>query len=293
VAAPSLKEPAARRPSPRPPAAARPSRLSVSDIDRLVRDPYAVYARRVLRLCRLDPPGRAADALTRGNAIHAALDAFVTRTVDGLGPDAEAMFRAAIREAFDREAPWPAINAIWTAQLMRAADWFLEGEAGRRAVGVPAARERKGTRILDGTAVAVTAIADRIDRTADGYAIYDYKSGSTPTRAEALARYLQLPIEAAIAEAGGFAGLDPGPVARLELIRFGGDPEVIALDAGPEAVAATWTRLAALVGHYLDPGNGFVARLRPTRLPFPGDFDHLSRLGEWADGDDPDPEPWA
>ncbi|HVH01611.1 MAG TPA: double-strand break repair protein AddB [Amaricoccus sp.] len=292
IATPTDRVPAARRPAPRPPAAARPARLSVSDLDRLVRDPYAVYAARVLRLRRLDPPGRAADALTRGTAIHAALDDFVTSTAAGLGADAEALFRAAVRDAFDREAPWPAVNAIWTARLMRTARWFLDGEARRRADAAPAARERRGRRALEGVGVTVTAVADRIDRTPDGYAIYDYKSGSTPSRGEARASYLQLPIEAAIAAAGGFDGLDAGPVARLEVIRFGGEPEVIGLDASPAAVAATWARLAALVGHYLDPATGFVARLRPGRLPFPGDYEHLSRLGEWADGDAPD-EGWA
>ena len=288
LAAPEARVPPAARPAPRPPAAARPDRLAVSDVDRLVRDPYAVYARKVLRLYRLDPPGRKADALTRGNAIHAALDAFVARTLDGLGPDAEAIFRDAVRAAFDAEAPWPAVNAQWTARLMRTARWFLDGEAGRRAAGTPAAREVKGSRLLDGTGVTITAIADRIDRAPGGYAIYDYKSGSTPSRSEAQRRYLQLPIEAAIAAAGGFDGLEAGPVARLEVIRFGGgEPEVIPLD--PEH-AATWARLGGLVGHYLDPATGFVARLRPGE--FPGDYDHLSRLGEWADGDDPDAEPW-
>ena len=290
VAAPEASVPPARRPAPRPPAAARPARLSVSDVDRLVRDPYAVYARKVLGLRPLDPPGRKADPLTRGNAIHAALDAFVARTLGGLGADADAVFRATVREAFDREAPWPAVNALWTARLMRAARWFLDGEAGRRAAGTPAAREVAGSRLLDGTAVTITARADRIDRTAGGWAIYDYKSGSTPSRADAAARYLQLPIEAAIAAAGGFEALAAGPVERLELIRFGGkEPEAIPLD--PAAVAAIWARLSGLVGHYLDEGAGFVARLRPSE--YPGDHDHLSRWGEWADGDEADPEPWA
>ena len=140
----------------------------------------------MLGFSALDPPGRKADPLTRGNAIHEALDDFVTRTPGGLGPDAEALFRAAVREAFDAEAPWPAVNALWTARLMRAARWFLDGEAGRRAAGTPAAREIAGSRLLDGTGVTARyARADRIDRTPDGYAIYDYKSGSTPTRADA------------------------------------------------------------------------------------------------------------
>ena len=175
---------------------------------------------------------------------------------------------------------------------MRAARWFLEGEAGRRAAGTPVAREIKGSHLLDGTNVTLVARADRIDRHPDGYAIYDYKTGSTPTKADARSRYLQLPIEAAIAAAGGFDGLAPSPATRLELIRFGGsEPEVIPLDTDPAALAATWARLGVLIGHYLDPAAGFVARLRPRDCP--GDYDHLARFGEWADGDEPDPEPWG
>ncbi|HVH03503.1 MAG TPA: double-strand break repair protein AddB, partial [Amaricoccus sp.] len=61
VAAPAARVAPAARPAPRPPAAARPATLSVSDVDRLIRDPYAIYAGKVLRLRRLDPPGRRAD----------------------------------------------------------------------------------------------------------------------------------------------------------------------------------------------------------------------------------------
>src|SRR5581483_1373561 len=39
-----------RRPRPTPPVAARPRSLSITEIETLVRDPYAIYARRVLRL---------------------------------------------------------------------------------------------------------------------------------------------------------------------------------------------------------------------------------------------------
>ena len=91
---PPSRPPAA--PPPRPPAAARPAELSVTQVERLVRDPYGIYARKVLRLRRLDPPGRKPDALARGTAIHAALDAFVTATEAGLPDDAAAVYRAAV-----------------------------------------------------------------------------------------------------------------------------------------------------------------------------------------------------
>jgi ATP-dependent helicase/nuclease subunit B len=58
------------RPSPAPPAAARPSEISVTEVEDLVRDPFKVYARRVLacaRSIRLRPQP---DAALRGSALH-------------------------------------------------------------------------------------------------------------------------------------------------------------------------------------------------------------------------------
>ena len=71
-------------PQPKPPLAARPRGLSVTEIETLVRDPYAIYAKHVLRLDELEPLGRAPDYALRGTLIHAALGDFIktwTRSV--------------------------------------------------------------------------------------------------------------------------------------------------------------------------------------------------------------------
>ena len=36
------------------------------------------------------------------------------------------------------------------------------------------------------------------------------------------------------------------------------------------------------------PLTGFTARLRPQLQSYASDYDHLSRKGEWADGDTPE-----
>ena len=60
--------------------------------------------------------------------------------------------------------------------------------------------------------------ADRIDRRADGrLAIVDYKTGTLPERRamSSTASRRNLPLEAAIAEAGGFAHVPAAAVAEL------------------------------------------------------------------------------
>jgi ATP-dependent helicase/nuclease subunit B len=280
--------PPARRPSPIPPPEARPRRLSVSDVETLVRDPYAVYSRRVLRLRRLDPPGREADALARGTALHAILEAFVEATPDALPDDApEVLADAATRIL--AAVPWPAVRAVWSARLARVAPWLLATEAERRARARPLGREVPGRLVLAHPDVTLSARADRLDRTPAGaYAIYDYKSGTLPSEKQLAAFHLQLPLEAAIARAGGFEGLPAAPAAHLELIGLGRG-EARAID--PALAEPTLARLASLLAHYLDGDAGFTARLRPQRLTFAGDTDHLARLGEWSDGDPASPEP--
>ncbi len=291
---PGAPTPPARRPAPRPPLTAFPAELSVTQIETLVRDPYEIYASKVLRLRRLDPIGRQPDALTRGSAIHAILDAFLAATETELPDNAAQIFRAAAEAEFARVAPWPAVRALWNARLDRAAEWFLLGEADRRERASPLARELRGRRHLDGLAqpMAVTARADRIDWRSDGrYAIYDYKSGSIPSKKQADGFHLQLPLEAAIAEAGGFEGLPAGAAFHLELIGLGAQ-KTLEIAATPEAIAATWARLRGLIAFYQTPGNGFAARLRPGRIQFESAYDHLARRGEWADGDIPGDWQW-
>ena len=282
----------ARRPEPRPPVEARPDGLSVTQIETLVRDPYAIYARKVLGLRPLEPVGRKSDAMARGSAIHSALETFVRENMDALPEDAETAYFAALRSALHEAAPSSAVRAWWTARLGRASEWFLEGERERRLRGRPVALEVKGERPLTGLhrTFRVTAKADRIDAANDGrYGFYDYKSGNVPSEKEVKAFHLQLPLEAAIAEAGGFDGLPAAGAFRLELIGLGAQA-TRRVDADPHAVAVTWARLHKLIRYYLDPANGFTARLRPQKISFESEYDHLSRKGEWSDGEPPEGE---
>ncbi|MEL6702304.1 MAG: PD-(D/E)XK nuclease family protein, partial [Pseudomonadota bacterium] len=78
--------PPSPRPSPAPPVDARPRKLSVTQIKTLIRDPYAIYARKTLRLSPLDPLVQEPDARMRGTVLHTVLEQFVRQT-DASDPD--------------------------------------------------------------------------------------------------------------------------------------------------------------------------------------------------------------
>jgi ATP-dependent helicase/nuclease subunit B len=281
--------PPAPRPAPAPPRAARPRSLPVTAIETLIRDPFAIYARHVLGLDRLDPPGREAEARDRGTALHEILDLFVARTAEALPVDAEDILCAIARDVLARAAPWPATRVLWMARIARIAPWFVRGEAERRAQARPFRREVRGRLVLADPPLALTARADRIDRMADGrYALYDYKSGALPSERQARAFAIQLHLEAMMIASGAFRDVPAGPVALIELIGFRGGETLL---LNPAEAPATFERLVRLLKQYQDEGMGYAARLRPQRITFAGDYDHLARFGEWNDGDPPETEP--
>ena len=278
-------------PAPTPPAAARPRRMSATRIESWMRDPYAVYAREILRLRRLEPLDAAPDAARRGIVIHDVLDRFVAAHPGALPDDAVERLLALGEAALAEARIHPGVAAFWRPRLERIARWFVDHERTRRVRAAPLGSEIKGTLSLtiDGTAFTITAIADRIDRRADGsLAIIDYKTGAVPTARQVRGGWSpQLPLEAMIAEAGGFEGVGPGKVGELSYWRLTGaeraGEEQPIDDPVDELVAATRARLHALVAAFDRPDTPYLSRPRPAVVGRFSDYDHLARVVEWCE----------
>ncbi len=132
----SLDEPkAAPRPvtcpEPRPPRAARPTRLSVTEIEHWLRDPYTIYAKHILKLPQLDrvdePPG----AADRGTAIHAAIGEFAKLYADRLPADPYGELIRIGRTHFAALEDYPEAKAFWWPRYERIAAWFADFERQR------------------------------------------------------------------------------------------------------------------------------------------------------------------
>lgn len=287
---PAETVPRALRPAPRPPVAARPARLSVTEIQTLRRDPYAIYARRVLRLAPLDPLHVLPDARLRGTLLHRILERFGDATEAGLPPDAAALLNTIAEDVLAAEAPWPAARRLWAGRVARVARWFAETEAERRTEARPLARERKGEWAVPGSGFVLTAKADRVDARADGgLVLYDYKTGGVPSQKQVDHFDRQLPLMGAMLEAGAFAGIAPARVAGLRYISLGSKREEAERFA-EGLIAETRDGLARLLAAWARAETGYTARAAVERRDYAGDYDHLARHGEWDDTDPPCPE---
>ena len=276
----------APRPSPLPPAPAL-RELSVTAVARLIRDPYAIYADKVLRLRPLDPLRPAPDAAERGNVLHDIVRRFLTPPPGPADPPEALRVRllGAADEVLAQQVPWPSVRMFWRARIAGIADRLVADEHDRLQDGAPLTVETRHSLALPGLDFTLTARPDRIDRLQDGTAvIYDYKSGAPPKRAKVLAFDKQLPLEAAMAQRGVFGA--PMEIADLRYIRLGGQGETEALGWDDE-LAATWDQFVLLVAGYLGGEHGFTARRAMERTGHGSAYDHLSRYGEWSEADPP------
>ena len=278
---PDAPQDPAPRPAPAPRSGPRLTRLSVTELETLIRDPYAVYAKHLLRLRKIDPLRPEPDARLRGTVIHAILEAFVRATPGPLPPDADALFLRLAGEVLRREAPWPATRMFWHGRLARVLPWYLDREAEFRALAGQSIIEQRAVWRVPGLDLDLIGKPDRIDLLPDGrVAIYDYKTGEVPDDEKVRDFDKQLGLLALMAEGGAFAGR-PLRVARTAYVGLGTTPELRDAPVDADILAGIRDGLHGLLAHYRQAGTGFASRRLVTDARFEGDYDHLARHGEW------------
>lgn len=280
----------ATRPSPRPPIGARPVELSLTRIEKLIRDPYAIYAQYIIGLKPLDPLHQSPDARDRGIVVHEVLERFVKqRPPEETRAEARARLLTIAREVLAEETPFPAARALWLAKLERAAEHFLHQDS--KHGGTALAVETKGALQVGSLNFTLSGTPDRIDRLPDGsLQLIDYKTGSPPTAAQQKAYAKQLLLAAVMAERGGFKDLGPSQVSKISYIGLGSGAKVEETQIDEVILTEHWEKLILLISRYFRRATGYSARRAVFESRFPGDYDHLARFGEWQMSDRATPE---
>ncbi len=295
------------RPEPRPPSALQPVKYTFSEVSRLRRDPYAIYAKRILRL---DPvmtfngdPGPS----ERGILYHAILERFIAAGHIARTDSGKQAMTDIANAVFDQANLPIHIDALWRPRFMEVAKAFLASETKRRDL-VEKSHTEVGASFALNDQLRLTGVADRIDLMKDGSVdLIDYKTGSSPSLKEARALLdPQLALEAAALSAGAFKAMGQRDAQNLTYVRLkpaagfkaenvnNQDPakpddasKKTAMQLAQDAIG----QFAKLVGDLKSGKYGFISRLTPAQQrDYGGDFDHLARVAEWTTAEDGDEE---
>lgn len=269
----------APRPAPTPPRAVRPDKLSVTEIETLIRDPYAIYARHVLRLRPSEALGPKPAPLWRGILLHQVMERAARNRTKPL--------MAHFREVMSQLTAHPLWRAQWDMRFQKVAPELSKRleEAQPHFVGA----EIKGESVLtiplaDGESWSfrLSARADRIDRLPRGYLLVDYKSGkiSTPQMIDHFDR--QLPLMAAMLVRGGFDLDGPHQLAGAEHWSLTNENEFKPVElTGLNDPDAVWEDLQKLLARWADPAQPYQSHSAMFNRAAGGAYDRLARVAEW------------
>lgn len=290
---------AAKRPEPSPPMDARPTELYITDIERWRRDPYEIYAKKILTLQALDPIDKEPDMADFGNIIHNALEKYILKLYKHKGNISE------LENILNNEAlsEFPIhVLTFWQPRINKIINWFMKKETKYMPFVKDVFVEKTGSFKIDDK-FTVKATADRIDLLQDGtLSITDYKTGQIPKEKEIKFGYApQLPIEALIAKNDGFK--ITGKKNKIKNFVFcqlgsgngrktGGyekkfDETELKTDMD-YVIEQSYIGLKRQVLAFEQESAKYIARPHPEHAPKYSDYEHLARIKEWIDENDED-----
>ncbi len=92
-----------------------------------------------------------------------------------------------------------------------------------------------------------------------------------------------MPLEAAIARAGGFDGIAAAEIGHISILLLNGrGPVEPKKPIELEHIGKALQGLQQLIDNYDNPSTPYVSRRAPMFTKFSGDYDHLARVREWS-----------
>ncbi len=306
---PAAQVKAAQEPLPCPPLKDRwPNgrALPVTQIEKWVRDPYSIFAGRILKLRPLDALGQAVGPREFGSALHQGLENFTRRYEHGVAQGAGDWLAAELSSQLISAGFAPESLASETVRLTQIAHWFARWDRARRKLGfAPAGVEVSGKLSINlphAEPFILTAEADRIDKGLEGHHIIDYKTGAPPSTAQVRAGFSpQLTLEGAILEVNGFAengaNIAPAEPQDYLYVQLGKNAanrkeQSPLYERGKKTISAqelagkAYEGLMELIALFDDPDMPYRSQPRAKNVNPYGDYDHLARRSEWASAGD-------
>ena len=284
-------------PAPCPPIEARPRKLSATTVEKLMRDPYEVYANHILKLKPLKDLDQELSFSDYGNIIHKILERFCNKYPSALPQNSYEEILKIGMEEFSKNEIAEEIRAFWWPSFEKTAVWFLDVEKEYRSEIKKVNSEVEGEIVLKAPKgdFVITARADRLDIKKDGTVnIIDYKTGQIKSKTEVMSGYApQLPIGGLIASKGGFfkikdgqkeniAAADVSSLVYYKICDTVASYDVEDTDNSLNLIEKTEDNLEALIRAFDSEDQPYMARPNPKQLPQYSDYEHLARVKEWT-----------
>lgn len=276
-------------PEPTPPLESRPRELWASDIEKLLLDPYSIFASKILKLRKLNDLNLSPDAIDLGIIVHSLLEKFYTSYPHNFPDNASNILLEMAEKSFEENNIPPETIAFWQPRILKIIKWITSVEKTYHDDIKQTLCEKAGKITLQAPNgdFTIGAKADRIDITQDNKInIIDYKTGRAHSVKEVQKGFApQLPIEGIIAQELGFDKELPSEVKALSYWKLG--EKTISIEKDVDSVLENnFHKIKELINHFDNPNSAYIAKPNYKHGSFKSDYTHLSRIDEWGINDD-------
>ena len=271
-----------KRPAPCPPVQVRPQRLPVTQIETWRRNPYAIYAKYILKLFPLNKHNRNA---IFGTLIHEVIQEFLEQDAHSVD---KTMLLHIAKCKFEQSNLTPVDKILLNIKFSAIADFIIEQQKMDLGIVKKTACEEKisCTLHVNDQPFELYGVADRIDMLKDNtLRIIDYKTYTPPKQKEVVAGYApQLPLEALILNE-----IRPQKVSTLAYWYLSNKKEnscvypiVTSTKETHELVEKTKQGLMQMIMAFQSDKTPYEVCPIPSQAPQFNDYQHLARMQEWA-----------
>lgn len=272
-------------PNPCPPLETRPMQFSTTDIEQLMRDPFGYYARRILKLRKLDAPDEELASRDLGNLIHEGLDLYHRQYGNLI--DLQKLLVCG-QQVFSPYLHDPHVQHFWWPRFVSVAEWLVDqwhqNEPDQSFTEIEGCLEFP---YGGANPVIIKSIADRINVVNEKAIILDYKTGATlPTKGDINQGLSpQLTVEAVLLKNSGFPNIhNKGGLGQLEYWHLKGGKEggaVVALKDSDVLVEAAEKGVKCLFQHFLLSTTSYRCAPWGESKVKNRDYLQLARFEEW------------
>jgi ATP-dependent helicase/nuclease subunit B len=270
-------------PRPNPELKLRPTNFWVSDLDLLIHNPYAFYAKRILKLKEINHINELKNV--RGNYIHEVLEDFIKNSQD---KKSIAELCLSAQKVLKNQRLTPSALGVWFFQLDEILSFIIDNMEEKKYYA-----EIFGScslKISENYEIKIKCRADRID-VDENISIVDYKTGSLPSKTQIReGKKIQLPVESIIAANGGF-GLPQTEVENLCLWKLGtlkGENKIIPggkiidIAKGKTEINQLNEKITEILKNLIHKYNVLGESYEVnTSSPYDKSYMHLARVKEW------------